>query len=184
MLDSFYSQKQLYQTSQDAQELGVDSDDIEQMLFDRLKNRRQVVSLIDGEFKTPNYSSAAFQGQINRLERENPAAAAQYEDRVETVKELYDDMKFEVAGFDLTDSVENIEFAIDSLLSPSVPDIRRMPQRLQVFEQDQQVSLPTNITGQPVNQQVVSNQNLGQRFLSNLTTQLSPDQKRDFLFRN
>lgn len=184
MLDSFYSQKQLYQTFLDAQELGVDDADIEDMLFDRLKNRKQVVALIDGEFKAPNYSSAAFQGQINRLERENPAAAAQYEDRVETVKELFDDMKFEVAGFDLTDSVENIEFAIDSLLSPSVPDIRRMPQRLQVFEQDQQVSLPTNITGQPVNQQVVSNQNLGQRFLSNLTTQLSPDQKRDFLFRN
>jgi hypothetical protein len=56
-----------------------------------------------------------------------------------------------------------------------------MPQRLQVFEQEQTPSLPTNITGTPVASNVLSNQqNLGQRF--NLTTQLSPEEKTQFLF--
>jgi len=184
ILDSFYSQKQLYQTYIDAQELGVDEDDLNEMLLDRLKNREQVGALMEGEFKTPNFSSAAFRAQINRLERENPAAAAQFEDSVETVMELFTDMKDEVRGFDLNDSLDSLELTIDQLLSPSVPEIRRMPQRLQVFEQEQTPSLPTGITGQSVNQQVISNQNLGQRFLSNLTTQLSPQEKRTFLFRS
>jgi len=183
ILDSFYSQKQLYQTYIDAQELGVDEDDLNEMLLDRLKNREQVNALIEGEFKTPNFSSAAFRAQINRLERENPAAAAQFEDSVETVMELFTDMKDEVRGFDLNDSLDSLELIIDQLLSPSVPEIRRMPQRLQVFEQEQTPSLPTGITGQSVNQQVLSNpQDFGQRF--NLTAQLSPEEKTQFLFGN
>jgi hypothetical protein len=43
------------------------------------------------------------------------------------------------------------------------------------------VSLPTQITGTPVASNVLSNQqNLGQRF--NLTAQLSPEEKTQFLF--
>jgi hypothetical protein len=181
ILDSFYSQKQLYQTYIDAQELGVDEDDLNEMLLDRLKNREQVGALMEGEFKTPNFSSSAFRAQINRLERENPAAAAQFEDSVETVMELFTDMRDEVRGFDLNDSLDSLELTIDQLLSPSVPEIRRMPQRLQVFEQEQTPSLPTNITGTPVASNVLSNpQDLGQRF--NLTAQLSPEEKTQFLF--
>ena len=157
ILDSFYSQKQLYQTVLDAQDLGVDDREIEDILIDRLKNKAQVRALLDGEFKVPNYSQAAFQAQINRLERENPDAAALFSDRVETVQDIFNDMKYEVTNYNLDESLDSIERTIDELLSPSVPEIRAMPQRLQVFPTNQpQASLPTQISGAPVNQQVVA----------------------------
>ena len=83
----------------------------------------------------------------------------------------------------LNKSMDEVSATVDRIFRPLLPSARRLPSTDTLFQPSrppaQAPSLPTNITGNPVNPNVVS-QNFGNRF--NLTKSLSPEQKIDYLF--
>jgi hypothetical protein len=84
----------------------------------------------------------------------------------------------------LDQPIDELDSFIEEILSPDVREFRRsdlVAPQTGIPAPGPQVSLPTQITGTPVASNVLSNQqNLGQRF--NLTAQLSPEEKTQFLF--
>ena len=76
----------------------------------------------------------------------------------------------------------SLEELIDSILDPEVREVRTLPLRAtdtSTGTTAQAPNLPTNISGNPVNTNVVS-QNFGNKL--NLTQSLNRDQKLNFLF--
>jgi hypothetical protein len=173
ILDSFNSQNKLYQTIKDAQQLGVDEGDLRTILFQRLKNRTDVNNLLNGVFKPPSYSVDRFRTLINRLESEDPIAAAKFENQIDVVKDIYKDLQSELRGYDLGTAYGDLEDKINRILTPSVRTFRRTPTTpilSRPFEPKAQ--LQPNITGAPVSAQVLTSPqvqqfaggNLGQQY--------------------
>ena len=125
----------------------------------------------------------------SRLKIEDPASASRIERQNEVVSDIFEDIQDRISEFSLRRPLGDLDEYIDSILSPGVERAREMiaPETIApqtgTTAQGPQVSLPTQITGTPVASNVLSNQqNLGQRF--NLTAQLSPEEKTQFLFGN
>jgi hypothetical protein len=157
--NSFISQKRLYQTIQDAEELGVSTREIRNILQDRLKNERDVSNLMRGKFKAPNYSKARYDALIRRLEIENPEASITFEDTVRDVMDIYDDIKKDLRNYDLDGGVDELNNYVDEIISPSVPEIRSLPTRLRApapRTAEPKVELPSGVTGASINPQAVA----------------------------
>jgi hypothetical protein len=159
--NSFISQKRLYQTIQDAEELGVSTREIRNILQDRLKNETDVSNLMRGKFKAPNYSRVRYDSLIRRLEIENPEASIVFEDTVRDVMDIYDDIKKDLRNYDLDGGVDELNNYVDEIISPSVPEIRSLPTRLRapvsgITTPGPKAELPSQVSGTPINAQVVS----------------------------
>ena len=159
--NSFISQKRLYQTIQDAEEMGVSTREIRNVLQDRLKNKTDVENLMRGKFKAPNYSTQRYDSLIRRLEIENVEAADIFKETVKDITDIFDDLKRDFRSYDLDGGVDELNQYIDETLSPSVPEIRQLPTKLRapvsgITAPGPKAELPSQVSGTPVNAQVVS----------------------------
>jgi len=137
-----------------------------------------------GEFKTPNYSEERFNSLIRRVANEDLSSSIRLQRNVARLKESFNNTKYGMNYLKLSKSPEEISGRIDRIINPGLGRIRDLPTRDPIININsgttaQAPSLPTNITGNPVNPNVIS-QNFGNRF--NLTQSLNPEQKRNFLF--
>ena len=183
MMEAYDSQQKMYNTLNDAQSLGVSKREIRKILEERL-TKSDTRLLLRGKFKAPAYSEGRFETLIKRLETEDEAAADLFEDNIKVLKSIFDDVKRDLRDFDLEDGMGSLEELIDSILDPEVREVRTLPLRAtdtSTGTTAQAPNLPTNISGNPVNTNVVS-QNFGNKF--NLTQSLNRDQKLNFLFND
>jgi hypothetical protein len=155
------------------------------LVQDRLKNRNETNKLMEGQFKPPNYSKERYKSLIRRVENEDLRSAFKLENNIDRVTEVFDEVKRELNFIDLNKPMNEVSAIVDSILRFDLPSVRRLPSTDTLFQPitttAQAPNLPTNITGNPINPNVVS-QNFGNRF--NLTQSLSPEQKRNFLFND
>lgn len=182
VLESYDSQQKMYNTLRDAESLGIDDRDLRKILEERL-TKSDTRLLLRGEFKPPSYSQNRIETLIKRLESEDPAAATIVEDSFDVLTDIFEDVRKDVKKFDLEEGMGSLEQVLNEILSPTIPEARTLPRPgLNVQQATVQApNLPTNISGNPVNTGVLS-QNLGNRF--NLTESLNPDQKFNLLFNN
>jgi hypothetical protein len=184
-LETFKSQNSLYQTIEDAKTLGVSRRKLQDILEDRV-TKTEADSILRGRFKVPTYSEAAFNSLFERLKVEDPDRAIDIRRQNDAVQRIFDDVKRRLGRVRLDQPIDEVDSFIEEILSPDVIEFRRsdlIAPQTGIPAQGPQVSLPTQITGTPVASNVLSNQqNLGQRF--NLTAQLSPEEKTQFLFGN
>jgi hypothetical protein len=182
-LETFKSQNALYQTIEDAKTLGVSRSKLQDILEDRV-TKTEAESILRGEFKVPTFSEAAFNSLFDRLKVEDPDRAFEIRRQNDAVQRIFDDVKKRLSRIRLDQPIDELDSFIEEILSPDVREFRRsdlVAPQTGIPAQGPQVSLPTQITGTPVASNVLSNQqNLGQRF--NLTAQLSPEEKTQFLF--
>jgi hypothetical protein len=182
-LETFKSQNALYQTIEDAKTLGIGRSKLQDILEDRV-TKTEAQSILRGQFKVPTFSEAAFNSLFNRLKVEDPDRAFEIRRQNDAVQRIFDDVKKRLSKIRLDQPIDELDSFIEEILSPDVREFRRsdlVAPQTGIPAQGPQVSLPTQITGTPVASNVLSNQqNLGQRF--NLTTQLSPEEKTQFLF--
>ena len=184
-LETFKSQNALYQTIEDAKTLGIGRSKLQDILEDRV-TKTEAQSILRGQFKVPTFSEAAFNSLFNRLKVEDPDRAFEIRRQNDAVQRIFDDVKKRLSRIRLDQPIDELDSFIEEILSPDVREFRRsdlVAPQTGIPAQGPQVSLPTQITGTPVASNVLSNQqNLGQRF--NLTAQLSPEEKTQFLFGN
>jgi hypothetical protein len=182
-LETFKSQNALYQTIEDAKTLGISRSKLQDILEDRV-TKTEAESILRGQFKVPTFSEAAFNSLFDRLKVEDPDRAFEIRTQNDAVQRIFDDVKRRLSRVRLDQPIDELDSFIEEILSPDVREFRRsdlVAPQTGIPAQGPQVSLPTQITGTPVASNVLSNQqNLGQRF--NLTAQLSPEEKTQFLF--
>ena len=179
LLEAFDSQQKMYTTLRDAENLGISTRDLRKLLEQRL-TKSDTRLLLKGQFKAPAYSDERFKTLVKRLEVEDPNAAFLFEDNIDVIKDIFDDIRKDAGSYDLEESKNSLEQLINEILTPEVPEVRNLPLRpIEGTGTTAQapVNLPSQITGTPVNTGVISNQNFGQRF--NL---LPTAQKIDLLF--
>ena len=128
LTDSFDSQARLHQIVKDGQTMGIDETDIEDILQDRLKNKREVSAIMEGEYRPPSYSEKRFDALLDRLEEEDADAAGRVESQIDNVRDIMDDAKLELEGADLTEPKELFDQNLDSILTPSVIEFRTRDQ--------------------------------------------------------
>jgi hypothetical protein len=180
VMDSFKSQKNLMNTIQAAEDLGVSRSELRRVLNDRLKNKTEVQNLFAGRFKAPTPSEARVKSLLERLENQNLDAALKFELGLDVAEDAWDDLKKDVRNFDLNDSLESFEAFIDAALTFGVKEARALPPRgaklAPVDNVPAVLPVDQNKNAQ-VNMASINTTNLGSRY--NL---LPTDQKFDKLF--
>ena len=170
----------MYTTLRDAENLGISTRDLRKLLEQRL-TKSDTRLLLKGQFKAPAYSDERFKTLVKRLEVEDPNAAFLFEDNIDVIKDIFDDIRKDAGSYDLEESKNSLEQLINEILTPEVPEVRNLPLRpVEGTGTTAQapVNLPSQISGTPLNTGVISSQQtLGQQF--NL---LPTQQKIDLLF--
>ena len=163
-VESFDSQNRMYQIIQDAKKLGVDELEIQNILQQRLRNKSEVNNLMNGIYKTPSFSEERFKSLIGRLEKQSPLGAVKLESQIDSLKEIFGDLKFTFTGYDLGTAPGLFENLIDRTLTPSVRQIRRTPIKpvLNIFPSSSAPVIPgtifTNNTPSPSQNVLVASQ--------------------------
>ena len=121
LTDNYDTQSRMYRVVQDMQEMGADISEIEEKIGIRLKNKKRLNALMNGEFIAPNISEARVQSIIDKLYEENPTKAAEVEDQVETAVDIFNDIRLDVERIELGDGVAAFEEFINFTLNP--PDV-------------------------------------------------------------
>ena len=157
LLESYTSQNRMFTTLKDATSLGIDEGDIQDLLEPRL-TKSTARDLVDGTFKVRSVNRKGFDSLIERLDKENPIAAAKFENQIDNVLEIIDNLQYELGDFSLGSPLENLELSIDKILTPGVNQARRLirPVAPASGTTAPRVELPPGITGAAVNPQVVA----------------------------
>ena len=167
LLESYTSQNRMFTTIKDATKLGIDEFSVEELLTPRL-TKSTARDLLDGAFKIRTVSRKGFDSLIQRLEKENPIAAGKFENQVDNVLEIFDDLRYDLYGFSLGSPIDSLELLIDQKLTPGVRESRQSirPTTAVPGTVAQGPSLPTQITGTAVAPNVVQagRQTLGQQY--------------------
>ena len=177
VMDNFKNQQNLYNVIQDAKNMGISEDKVVEKFEGRL-TKSDIRNITDGQFKAPNFSKDAFTSLVERLRIEDPLAASRIEREVETVMDLYDDIKDSVNEFSLRRGIDELDQYLEDILTPATIRTRDLRAPVTVAPgQETRVNLPTGITGEPVSQQAVSQPTtFGQRF------NISQDPRFNILF--
>ena len=164
--DNYDTQSRMYRVIKDMEAMGADIGDIEDKIDVRLKNKKRVNALLEGEFIVPNLSESTLQSVMDRLYDENPDEAIKVETQFDTAVDFFDDIRNDLEDIELGQSPDIISNTINSTLNPSRAETESVPTTIEpVAPIAPQVTLPSQITGTPVNQQlVVSRQPLGQQY--------------------
>ena len=158
LTDSYRSQSNLHRIVEDMKLIGVDEDVIEEGIFERFRNRKQVNAIMDGEYRAPNFSDKRFDTLLERLETEDPIAAAEVEYQIDEAKDIIEEIRDEINGEDLGLNINFISDAIRGLFK-TTPDVG--------IETVQPVELPAPAgIGTPINASLV-NQTVGGNLLGN-----------------
>jgi len=157
LLESYTSQNRMFTTLKDANDLGIDETDLEDLLKERL-TKSTARDLVDGTFKIRDVSQKGFDSLIQRLEKEDPIAAAKFENQIENVLEIFDNLKDELSDFSLNSPIDALESSIDRILSPGVRQARQLirPVAPAPRPAEPRVELPSGVTGASINPQAVA----------------------------
>jgi len=121
LTDNYDTQSRMYQVIKDMEEMGADITEIEDKVGIRLKNKKRVNALMEGEFIAPNISEARVQSIIDKLYEENPTRAAEVEDQFEEAIDVFNDIRSDLEAIELGDGVAAFEEFINFTLNP--PDV-------------------------------------------------------------
>ena len=105
----------------DMEAMGADIDEIEDRVGKRLKNKKRLNALMDGEYRAPNISDARLTGLIEKLYEENPLKAAEVENQFEEALDIFEDLRFDLEDIELGEGVGAFEEFINFTLNP--PDV-------------------------------------------------------------
>jgi hypothetical protein len=119
--DSYDAQSRMYRVIQDMEAMGADIDDIENKIGLRLKNKKRLYALMEGEYRAPNISDARFEGLIEKLYDENPLKATEVEDQFEEALSIFEDLRYDLEAIELGEGVGSFEEFINFTLNP--PDV-------------------------------------------------------------
>jgi hypothetical protein len=119
--DSYDSQSRMYQVIKDMEAMGADIDEIEDRVGSRLKNKKRLNALMDGEYRAPNISDARLTGLIEKLYEENPLKAAEVEDQFDEALSIFEDLRYDLEDIELGEGVGAFEEFINFTLNP--PDV-------------------------------------------------------------
>ena len=188
--ESYDSQNKLFQTLENAKELGVTKNKLRKILEERL-TKTDTKLLLKGIFKPPSYSEGAFEAISNRLKKENLLEGIKVEQQNDVVMDIFGDLKKDLRKFKLGNSTDALNDTIDSLLSPGVEEARDLisqtiaPTGGTILER--QAVLPVNpALTTPVNNTIVNNQmtaanTLGARYLGGINyNRMNTAQKADY----
>jgi hypothetical protein len=81
-------------------DLGVSTNEIRQILTDRLGNKNRVEALLRGKFVAPTPSQSRLESSIQRLEQENLGASLSYEISMDLVNDAWQSLRRDNNGFD------------------------------------------------------------------------------------
>ena len=120
--DSYRAQSNLSRIINDMKIIGVDEDLVEEGISERFRNKKQTDAIMEGEYRAPNFSEERFKTLIDRLEREDPIAAAKVESEIEEAIDIISDIRDEVDDEDLGLNPSFISDRVRELFEiPSVP---------------------------------------------------------------
>ena len=120
--DSYDAQSRMFRVIQDMEEMGADIGDIEDKIGTRLKNKKRLAALMDGEYRAPNISDARLTGLIEKLYDENPLKAAEVEEQFDEALDIFEDLRFDLEAIELGEGVGSFEEFINFTLNP--PDVQ------------------------------------------------------------
>ena len=161
MKNSFISQRNLKNTVNDAMDLGVSTNEIRQILMDRLGNKNRVNAILRGRFVSPTPSQSRLESSIQRLEQENLNASLSYEIAMDLVNDAWQSLRRDNNGFDLDFGLDTFIESMNLSVSPDLFSLKELPAKassLGVSEvQETPVSLPVDPNkNTAINTQVVS----------------------------
>ena len=152
--DSYRSQSNLNRILNDMKTIGVDEDIIEEGVSQRFRNKAQTDAIIEGEYRDPNFSDKRFETLIERLEREDPIAAAKVETEIEEAIEIIEEIRDEVNDEELGLNPSFISDRIKELFTITTPT--SIP-TTQIAGVNQEVNLPVSSgIGTPTSSQVIA----------------------------
>ncbi len=175
VLESFKSQRNLFNTLNDARNLGISKSKLTNIFEDRL-TKTETDLLLRGNLKIPSYSKEAFEALNERLKREDPINSAKIIKQNNTLQSIFDNLYNKLERTKLNVPIEELDNRIEELLSPKVKTFRGQPTRGTVpfiaAPAEPRVQLDSQITGAPVSAQVLTSPqaqqfagiNLGQRY--------------------
>jgi hypothetical protein len=178
LIESFQSQRNMYNTLNDARNLGISKSKLSNLLEDRL-TKVETDTLLNGRLKVPSYSKDAFEALGERLKKEDPIAAAKIKRQNDALQSIFDGLYKRLERIKLDISVDELDNYIEDLLSPRVKTFRKEPVQGLIPTTGGQttapVQLPTNIASRPVAETVVAQApTLGQTYLADAGI-LGPD---------
>jgi hypothetical protein len=118
LTDNYDTQSRMYQVIKDMESMGADIDEIEDKIDVRLKNKKRLNALMDGEFIAPNISESRVQTLLDKLYEENPTKAAEVEDQFETAIDIFEDIRSDLEAIELGEGVSDFKEFIDFTLNP------------------------------------------------------------------
>ena len=120
----------MFQTLQNAETLGISKFKLKKLLEDRLTKSESKL-LLKGVFKPPTFSESAFEAISKRLRKEDPFKASEVKNQNELVMDIYEDLRKDLKKFKLGESLDFLNFTIESILSPDVERTRDLSLNLQ-----------------------------------------------------
>ena len=163
--DNYDAQSRMFRVIKDMEEMGADIGDIEDKIGTRLKNKKRLAALMDGEYRAPNISDARLTGLIEKLYDENPLKAVEVEDQFDEALDIFEDLRFDLESIELGEGVGSFEEFINFTLNP--PDVQSQGTvPVSGIAQIQDVNLPAPIQiGTGVNASLFANNtNAGTQF--------------------
>jgi len=121
LTDNYDTQSRMYRVIQDMEEMGADIGEIEDKIGARLKNKKRLNAMMNGEFIAPNISEARVESIIERLYDENPTKAAEVEDQFDEALDIFEDLRFDLEAIELGEGVGAFKEFINFTLNP--PDV-------------------------------------------------------------
>ena len=178
LIESFQSQRNMYNTLNDARNLGISKSKLSNLLEDRL-TKVETDTLLNGRLKVPSYSKDAFEALSERLKKEDPIAAVKIKRQNDALQSIFDSLYKRLERIKLDIPVDQLDNYIEDLLSPRVKTFRKEPVQGLIPTTGGQttapVQLPTNIASRPVAETVVAQApTLGQTYLADAGI-LGPD---------
>jgi len=191
MKNSFISQRNLKNTINDALDLGVSTNEIRQILTDRLGNKNRVEALLRGRFVAPTPSQSRLESSIQRLEQENLNASLSYEIAMDLVNDTWQSLRRDNNGFDLDLGLEAFIESMNLSVSPDLFSLRELPAKASSLGVQETTDTPAVLSVDPalttpVNNTIVNNQmatanTLGARYLGGINyNRMNTAQKADY----
>jgi hypothetical protein len=119
--DNYDAQSRMFRVIKDMEEMGADISDIEDKIGTRLKNKKRLAALMEGEYRAPNISDARLTGLIEKLYDENPLKAVEVEEQFDEALDIFEDLRFDLESIELGEGVGSFEEFINFTLNP--PDV-------------------------------------------------------------
>jgi hypothetical protein len=121
LTDNYDTQSRMYRVIQDMEAMGADIGEIEDKIGARLKNKKRLNAMMNGEFIAPNISESRSQTLLDKLYEENPTKAAEVEDQFEEAIDIFEDLRFDLEAIELGEGVGAFQEFINFTLNP--PDV-------------------------------------------------------------